>query len=95
MYPVKGYSITVNMHTPEARAAAPEVSVLDEAAKIVTSRLGDDRFRVAGTSKQMLPSRQRTAHFGLEECLPTMKFSNRKPQPCYRAQSLAGVASLD
>jgi D-amino-acid dehydrogenase len=27
------------------------VSVLDEAAKIVTSRLGDDRFRVAGTAE--------------------------------------------
>lgn len=51
IYPVKGYSITVNLHTPEARAAAPEVSILDEATKIVTSRLGDDRFRVAGTAE--------------------------------------------
>lgn len=51
IYPVKGYSITVNLHTPEARAAAPEVSILDEATKIVTSRLGADRFRVAGTAE--------------------------------------------
>lgn len=51
IYPVKGYSITVNLYTPEARAAAPEVSILDEATKIVTSRLGDDRFRVAGTAE--------------------------------------------
>ncbi len=51
VYPVKGYSITVNMHTPEAQAGAPEVSILDEAAKIVTSRLGDDRLRVAGTAE--------------------------------------------
>lgn len=51
VYPVKGYSITVNLYTSEARAAAPEVSILDEATKIVTSRLGDDRFRVAGTAE--------------------------------------------
>ena len=51
IYPVKGYSITVHLHTPEAQAAAPTVSILDEATKIVTSRLGDDRFRVAGTAE--------------------------------------------
>ncbi|MCR2567890.1 FAD-dependent oxidoreductase, partial [Salmonella enterica] len=33
-----------------SQAAAPTVSLLDEAAKIVTSRLGD-RFRVAGTAE--------------------------------------------
>jgi len=51
VYPVKGYSITVNLLTPEAQAAAPEVSILDEASKIVTSRLGDERLRVAGTAE--------------------------------------------
>ena len=51
VYPVKGYSITVNLLTSEAQAAAPEVSILDEAAKIVTSRLGDERLRVAGTAE--------------------------------------------
>ena len=51
IYPVKGYSITVQLHTPEAQAAAPTVSILDEATKIVTSRLGDERFRVAGTAE--------------------------------------------
>ena len=51
VYPVKGYSITVNLLTPEAQKAAPEVSILDEAAKIVTSRLGDERLRVAGTAE--------------------------------------------
>ena len=51
VYPVKGYSITVQLHTPEAQAAAPTVSILDEATKIVTSRLGDERFRVAGTAE--------------------------------------------
>ena len=51
VYPVKGYSITVNLETPESRAASPRVSLLDEAAKIVTSRLGQSRFRVAGTAE--------------------------------------------
>ncbi len=51
IYPVKGYSITVDLHTPEARAGAPQVSILDDATKIVTSRLGADRFRVAGTAE--------------------------------------------
>ena len=51
IYPVKGYSITVNLTSADSRNAAPTVSLLDEAAKIVTSRLGPDRFRVAGTAE--------------------------------------------
>jgi len=51
IYPVKGYSITVQLHTPDSQAAAPTVSILDDATKIVTSRLGRDRFRVAGTAE--------------------------------------------
>jgi D-amino-acid dehydrogenase len=51
VYPVKGYSITVNLDTPESQDAAPTVSILDDATKIVTSRLGCDRFRVAGTAE--------------------------------------------
>ncbi|EAR49619.1 D-amino acid dehydrogenase small subunit [Oceanicola granulosus HTCC2516] len=51
VYPVKGYSITVNLDDPASRAAAPRVSLLDDKAKIVTSRLGDGRFRVAGTAE--------------------------------------------
>ena len=51
IYPVKGYSITVNLHTPESQNAAPTVSILDDLTKIVTSRLGRDRFRVAGTAE--------------------------------------------
>lgn len=51
IYPVKGYSITVNLADEASRRATPRVSLLDEAAKIVTSRLGDDRFRVAGTAE--------------------------------------------
>lgn len=51
IYPVKGYSITVNLDTPESQASSPRVSLLDEAAKVVTSRLGMRRFRVAGTAE--------------------------------------------
>ncbi len=51
IYPVKGYSITVQLNDPESIQAAPWVSLLDEGAKIVTSRLGENRLRVAGTAE--------------------------------------------
>jgi D-amino-acid dehydrogenase len=51
VYPVKGYSITVHLDDPDSRQAAPMVSLLDDEAKLVTSRLGADRFRVAGTAE--------------------------------------------
>jgi D-amino-acid dehydrogenase len=51
VYPVKGYSITVCLEDEASRQSAPWVSLLDERAKIVTSRLGAGRFRVAGTAE--------------------------------------------
>jgi D-amino-acid dehydrogenase len=51
IYPVKGYSITVGMEDEQTQGAAPWVSLLDEQAKIVTSRLGANRLRVAGTAE--------------------------------------------
>lgn len=51
IYPVKGYSITVNLNDPESQMGAPQVSLLDDETKLVTSRLGQDRFRVAGTAE--------------------------------------------
>jgi D-amino-acid dehydrogenase len=51
IYPVKGYSITVHLDSEQSQNAAPSVSILDDAAKIVTSRLGRERFRVAGTAE--------------------------------------------
>jgi len=51
IYPVKGYSITVGLDDAASRAGAPHVSLLDDEAKIVSSRLGDDRLRVAGTAE--------------------------------------------
>ena len=47
VYPVKGYSITIN--DVDAKYL-PQVSLLDDQAKIVTSTLGN-RFRVAGTAE--------------------------------------------
>jgi D-amino-acid dehydrogenase len=47
IYPVKGYSITINNVNPKH---LPKVSLLDDQAKIVTATLGN-RFRVAGTAE--------------------------------------------
>ena len=51
VYPVKGYSITVALPDEQSRTSAPWVSLLDDDAKVVTSRLGADRFRIAGTAE--------------------------------------------
>ncbi|NRP26606.1 MULTISPECIES: D-amino acid dehydrogenase [unclassified Marinobacterium] len=51
IYPVKGYSITVNLRDEQSQQSAPIRSLLDDKAKIVTSRLGVDRFRIAGTAE--------------------------------------------
>lgn len=51
VYPVKGYSITVNLNDTASQQGAPNVSLLDDETKLVTSRLGLDRFRVAGTAE--------------------------------------------
>jgi len=47
VYPVKGYSITINNVNPKY---LPQVSLLDDEAKIVTATLGN-KFRVAGTAE--------------------------------------------
>lgn len=49
VYPVKGYSITINVQDEDMKYV-PKVSLLDDQAKIVTSTLGN-RFRVAGTAE--------------------------------------------
>lgn len=50
IYPIKGYSITVTLDEGD-RDAAPWVSLLDDEAKIVASRFGESRFRIAGTAE--------------------------------------------
>ena len=51
IYPVKGYSVTVALDDAESQAAAPWISLLDDRAKIVASRFGATRFRIAGTAE--------------------------------------------
>jgi len=50
IYPVKGYSITIQAQDIKNYELMPTVSLLDDQAKIVTSKLGD-RLRVAGTAE--------------------------------------------
>lgn len=49
IYPVKGYSITIDID-PISKGFCPKTSLLDDQAKIVTSTLGN-RLRVAGTAE--------------------------------------------
>ncbi len=76
IYPVKGYSITVNLQDEASRAAAPVVSLLDDETKLVTSRLGEDRFRVAGTAefngynKDIRADRIRPLIEWVQQCFP-------------------------
>jgi D-amino-acid dehydrogenase len=51
IYPVKGYSISVYLEDQTSQEAAPQVSLLDDHRKVVTTRLGRDQFRVAGTAE--------------------------------------------
>jgi D-amino-acid dehydrogenase len=76
IYPVKGYSITVELDDEASRQAAPTVSLLDDATKLVTSRLGDDRFRIAGTAefngynRNIRDDRIRPLTQWVEQCFP-------------------------
>ncbi|SEA92300.1 D-amino-acid dehydrogenase [Acidovorax soli] len=76
IYPVKGYSITVNLNDEESQLGAPTVSLLDDETKLVTSRLGLNRFRVAGTAefngvnRDIRADRIRPLIEWVEQCFP-------------------------
>ena len=76
IYPVKGYSITVNLNDEVSQLGAPNVSLLDDETKLVTSRLGIDRFRVAGTAefngvnRDIRADRIRPLVAWVEQCFP-------------------------
>jgi len=76
IYPVKGYSITVHLNDEESQMGAPTVSLLDDETKLVTSRLGLDRFRVAGTAefngedRDIRADRIRPLVSWVEQCFP-------------------------
>jgi D-amino-acid dehydrogenase len=78
IYPVKGYSITVNLTDVTSQAGAPNVSLLDDETKLVTSRLGVDRFRVAGTAefngvnRDIRADRIRPLIDWVEQCFPNI-----------------------
>ncbi|MEY4438645.1 MAG: D-amino acid dehydrogenase small subunit [Pseudomonadota bacterium] len=78
IYPVKGYSITVNLNDAASQAGAPNVSLLDDETKLVTSRLGLDRFRVAGTAefngvnRDIRADRIRPLIDWVEQCFPNI-----------------------
>ncbi len=78
IYPVKGYSITVNLNDEKSQAGAPHVSLLDDETKLVTSRLGLNRFRVAGTAefngidRDIRADRIRPLIAWVEQCFPNI-----------------------
>jgi D-amino-acid dehydrogenase len=78
VYPVKGYSITVDLADAASRAAAPKVSLVDDATKLVASRLGEGRLRVAGTAefngynRDIRADRIRPLVAWVEQCFPAV-----------------------
>ena len=85
IYPVKGYSITVNLDDAASQAAAPTTSLLDDKAKIVSSRLGKNRLRIAGTAefngenRDILERRVRPLIRWCEEHFPDVSTENCVP----------------
>ena len=85
VYPVKGYSITVNLNDAQSQAAAPHVSLLDDETKLVSSRLGLDRFRVAGTAefngfnRDIRADRIKPLVDWVAECFPGVRTENVVP----------------
>ncbi|GAA3897360.1 D-amino acid dehydrogenase [Halomonas cibimaris] len=85
VYPVKGYSITVELDDDASQRAAPAVSLLDDETKLVASRFGTDRFRIAGTAefngfnKDIRDDRIRPLIRWVEECFPSV--STRRVVP--------------
>ncbi len=85
IYPVKGYSITVNLDDAASQASAPNVSLLDDKAKIVSARLGKNRLRIAGTAefngenRDILERRVRPLTSWVEEHFPDISTENCVP----------------
>jgi len=89
VYPLKGYSVTLELGT--AAAAAPRVSLNDEARKIVISRLGN-RLRAAGTAElagydasvnpsrcEAIAARLRQVFPALSACAVTGRWAGLRP----------------
>ena len=101
IYPVKGYSITVNLTDEESQAAAPEVSLLDGQTKLVTSRLGRDRFHVAGTAefkglnRNIMADRIKLPVDWVQVCFPGVSTRDVVPLAGLRSMMLACSLGLN
>jgi D-amino-acid dehydrogenase len=88
IYPVKGYSITVNLDS-ESYDHSPFRSILDDQAKIVCSRLGN-RLRIAGTAElagenyDILRSRIEPLLTWVHETFPEINTSDYHSWACLR-----------
>ena len=84
VYPVKGYSVTIYLDDMISQQAAPQVSLLDDPVKIVSSRLGN-RLRVAGTAelagknKDIRQDRIRPLLNWVREYFPSVSTENYTP----------------
>ena len=84
VYPVKGYSVTIYLDDMISQEAAPQVSLLDDPVKIVSSRLGN-RLRVAGTAelagknKDIRQDRIRPLLKWVREYFPSVSTENYTP----------------
>ena len=83
VYPAKGYSITIPL---AAAASAPSVSLTDDGAKLVYSRLGN-RLRVAGTAEftgydtQINPARIEPLVRRVKQIFPGLDFRGDAVEP--------------
>lgn len=83
VYPAKGYSITIPL---TADASAPSVSLTDDGAKLVYSRLGN-RLRVAGTAEftgydtQINPARIEPLVRRVKQVFPGLDFRSDAVEP--------------
>lgn len=85
VYPVKGYSLTLTLEDLPSQAAAPRISLLDEEFKLVCSRFGDTRLRVAGTAefngfnRDIRAARIEPLVRWVERCFPQVNTRQRVP----------------
>lgn len=85
VYPVKGYSITVALDDARSQAGAPTVSLVDDDAKLVASRLGSGRLRVAGSAefsgsnRDIRADRIRPLVGWVEQCFPQVSTRSTVP----------------
>lgn len=83
VYPAKGYSISVPL---QAGAQASEVSLIDDEAKMVYSKLGD-RLRAAGTAEfsgydtRLNPTRIQALIRRTRQIFPQLEFSDAVVEP--------------